>query len=181
VIRDIKIYQEMLTLWGISWTIKIKVKGERSQLNKENTAIKSRPSIEAEEEPPGCTPTPIELDEEPPSTQLTYKDRFFSKVSARDWNDWKWHFRNRITTVEELAKYLPLSANEQTQINLVTSKYPLAITPYYLSLIKTILWQSRQCPVSRKWHRAIWARKTLWKKRGTLLSPDWCTVILTVY
>jgi lysine 2,3-aminomutase len=126
----------MLTLWGISWTIKIKVKGERSQLNKENTAIKSRPSIEAEEEPPGCTPTPIELDEEPPSTQLTYKDRFFSKVSARDWNDWKWHFRNRITTVEELAKYLPLSANEQTQINLVTSKYPLAITPYYLSLIK---------------------------------------------
>jgi lysine 2,3-aminomutase len=104
-------------------------------LNKEMTTLKSRPSIEAEEEPPGRTRTPIELDEEPPSTQLTYKSKFFSNVSERDWNDWKWHFRNRIDTVEELAKYLPISANEQTQIRLVAAKYPLAITPYYLSLI----------------------------------------------
>ncbi len=113
-------------------------KGELFQLTKEMTALKSRPAIEAEEEPPGCTRTPIELDEEPPSTQLTYKNRFFSKVPEKDWLDWKWHFRNRITTVEELAKYLPISPNEQTQIKLVAAKYPLAITPYYLSLINPL-------------------------------------------
>ncbi len=51
------------------------------------------------------------------------------------WNDWKWQFRNRITTVERLAELLPLSAEERAQIRLVTERYPLSITPYYFSLI----------------------------------------------
>jgi len=115
---------------------KVIVKGEYFQLTKEMAALKNRTSIDAEEEPPGrSSRMPIELDEEPPSTQLTYKSNFFRQVPEKDWNDWKWHFRNRITTVEELAKYLPISPNEQTQIRLVAAKYPLAITPYYLSLI----------------------------------------------
>src|SRR4030042_324712 len=97
--------------------------------------MKNRPSGEAEEEPPGFTPNRSEVEEEPPSTQLTYRERFFSHIQDKDWNDWKWHFRNRITDVKELVKYLPLSENEQTQVKLVATKYPLSITPYYLSLI----------------------------------------------
>lgn len=102
------------------------------------TAIKNRPSGEAEEEPPGFATNLTEVEEEPPSTRFTHKERFFGQIQDKDWNDWKWHFRNRITTVEELVKYLPLSAKEQTQIKLVATKYPLSITPYYLSLINPL-------------------------------------------
>jgi lysine 2,3-aminomutase len=90
-------------------------------------------TAEAEEEPPGKTAL-LALEEEPPSTGAQRR-RFFGHILDNFWNDWKWHFRNRITTVDELAKYIPLTAEEQKRLKLVTIKYPLAITPYYLSLI----------------------------------------------
>jgi lysine 2,3-aminomutase len=78
----------------------------------------------------------VDEEEEPPSkSTLTIKERFLANVPEKDWNDWKWQFRHRITSVEELAKYIPLSSKEQTQINLVIKRYPLTVTPYYLSLI----------------------------------------------
>jgi lysine 2,3-aminomutase len=84
------------------------------------------------EEPPSSRLT----NEEPPGKRFaSKKNRLFDNVSAEDWNDWKWHFRNRITTVDGLAHLIPLSKEEQTQLRLVTTRYPLAITPYYLSLI----------------------------------------------
>jgi len=62
-------------------------------------------------------------------------ESLFGNTCRVDWEDWKWHFRHRVTTVDELAKHIPLSPREQTRLRLVTRKYPLAITPYYLSLI----------------------------------------------
>jgi lysine 2,3-aminomutase len=90
-----------------------------------------------EEEPPSKAITRREAkEEEPPSSGFaSRRNRLFNHVSASDWNDWKWHFRNRITSVKELARFIPLSDKEQSQLRLVTAKYPLAITPYYLSLI----------------------------------------------
>jgi len=89
-------------------------------------------TVEAEEEPPGET-TLLTIEEEPPSTSA--QRRFFGHIPDSLWNDWKWHFRHRITTVEQLARYIPLTAEEQAKLKLVTIKYPLAVTPYYLSLI----------------------------------------------
>jgi lysine 2,3-aminomutase len=90
-------------------------------------------TAEAEEEPPGETAL-LALEEEPPSTGAQRR-RFFGHIPDSLWNDWKWHFRHRITTVDELARYIPLTSEEQAKLRLVTIKYPLAITPYYLSLI----------------------------------------------
>jgi lysine 2,3-aminomutase len=90
-------------------------------------------AAEAEEEPPGKTAL-LALEEEPPSTGAQRR-RFFGHIPDNLWNDWKWHFRHRITTVDELARYIPLTAEEQAKLRLVAVKYPLAITPYYLSLI----------------------------------------------
>jgi len=89
-------------------------------------------TAEAEEEPPGATAI-LNLEEEPPSTSA--RRRFFGHIPDSLWNDWRWHFRHRITSVEQLASYIPLTAEEQANLKLVTIKYPLAITPYYLSLI----------------------------------------------
>ncbi len=92
--------------------------------------------FEEEEEPPGSGATREAIEEEPPSIcSRAGKERFFAHVPEKDWTDWRWQFRNRITSVEELARYLPLTLKERAQIKLVTATYPLSITPYYLSLI----------------------------------------------
>jgi len=78
-----------------------------------------------------------ELDEEPPPSKRGKENRarLFGAISDQDWNDWKWHFRNRITSVEHLTRFITLTAREQAQIKLVSLRYPFSVTPYYLSLI----------------------------------------------
>ncbi len=50
------------------------------------------------------------------------------------WNDWKWQVRNRIRSVGALRECFPgLSLNPA--LAQVSAKYPLAITPYYASII----------------------------------------------
>ncbi len=58
-------------------------------------------------------------------------------ASSRDtlWNDWRWQIRNRIRTLEQLSAYLP-GLSERADLKAVISKYPMAITPYYASLIR---------------------------------------------
>ena len=100
--------------------------------------IESEKAAQVADEPPGTNAVRHSVeDEEPPSLPIikTGRNRIFASVPEENWNDWRWHFRNRITKVEELAKLVPLSAQEQRNVELVTKKYPLAITPYYLSLI----------------------------------------------
>jgi lysine 2,3-aminomutase len=97
--------------------------------------LESCTNKETEEEPPGKSAVSDSLDEEPPSTTPSSRHRFFGQIPNIIWDDWKWHFRNRITTLEQLSQFIPLSAYEQAQLQLVTARYPLSITPYYLSLI----------------------------------------------
>jgi lysine 2,3-aminomutase len=106
-------------------------------MTKTVTTIENQTPDEVEEEPPGSTnPLDKVAEEEPPGSNVDFsRGKFLNQVTGDCWNDWKWQFRNRITTIEELARYIPLSAEEQAQLRLVTIKYPLSITPYYLSLI----------------------------------------------
>ena len=110
--------------------------------------MKKSPAIverRTEEEPTDNTAVRIEVEEEPPGrVALKNRTRFFGHVSDENWNDWKWHFRNRISSVEELIRHIPLSAKDQEQIRLVTTKYPLSVTPYYFSLID---WSNPDDPV----------------------------------
>ncbi len=102
-----------------------------------SSSIKAETLIQAEGEPPLGNLFFNNEEEEPPSKRglLTIKEKHFGHVPAKDWDDWKWQFRHRITTVEELAKYLPLSSIEKSQLDLVINRYPFSVTPYYLSLI----------------------------------------------
>ena len=89
---------------------------------------------EIAEEPPSGTTRVLAENDEPPSSVVT-TDRLFASVSPENWCDWRWQFKNRITSVEELSKHLHLSDKQQARLRLVSLKYPFAITPYYLSLI----------------------------------------------
>ena len=54
---------------------------------------------------------------------------------GEEWNDWRWQMRRRISTVEELGRYLHLSAAERTQISAAGAQYRWSVTPYYVSLM----------------------------------------------
>ncbi|MBP1722288.1 MAG: lysine 2,3-aminomutase [Deltaproteobacteria bacterium] len=74
-------------------------------------------------------------DDKPPSHSRLTVPQMFRGVTASQWNDWRWQFRNRITTVDQLNRYLPLTADEKAALALTVATYPMAISPYYLSLI----------------------------------------------
>ncbi len=51
-----------------------------------------------------------------------------------DWQDWQWQLRNRIRSVPRLQEYFP--ALDPAGIPAAAAKFPLAITPYYASLMR---------------------------------------------
>ena len=57
--------------------------------------------------------------------------RFFT---ISEWNDWKWHFRNRIRSVKGLADLLGVPVASLSTWEAVLKVYPVVISPYYLSL-----------------------------------------------
>jgi lysine 2,3-aminomutase len=87
------------------------------------------------DEPPGKNIIVESIEDEPPSSIATGRYWFFWNVPENSWKDWQWQFRNRITSLEQLIQLIPLSIEEQAQIKTVIKRYPLSITPYYLSLI----------------------------------------------
>jgi L-lysine 2,3-aminomutase len=56
-------------------------------------------------------------------------------VSFAEWNDWKWQFRNRVRSLRQLASVLNRSIASLAACGPVLRTYPMAITPYYLSLL----------------------------------------------
>lgn len=72
----------------------------------------------------------------------------WSEVSDRDWNDWRWQLRNRVTSLEQLERFLPsMTASERAGARLAKSKLAMAVPPYYFSLIDP---DDEHCPVRRQ-------------------------------
>lgn len=66
---------------------------------------------------------------------MATKRTIFTDIPDEQWNDWKWQIANRIETLEDLKKYINLTAEEEEGVKETISKLRMAITPYYLSLI----------------------------------------------
>ena len=66
---------------------------------------------------------------------LDRKKEYFPNVTDEDWNSWHWQVKNRITSVEDLEKYIELNEEEKGIIGNVLGQFRMAITPYYLTLI----------------------------------------------
>ena len=63
------------------------------------------------------------------------KNGLFAEVPAEQWNDWNWQAKNRITTLQDLKKYITLTPEEEQGVEKCLATFRMAITPYYLSLI----------------------------------------------
>lgn len=76
-------------------------------------------------------------------------DEFFKQydvASQHDakWQDWKWQFKNRITTTAQLERLISLSEQEKKDIEGCLKRFRMAITPYYASLIDP---KDPNCPI----------------------------------
>ena len=65
----------------------------------------------------------------------TRRRQLFPDVSDEQWNDWHWQVSHRISDVDTLKKYLPLTLEEEQGSRKALEHFRMAITPYYLSLI----------------------------------------------
>jgi lysine 2,3-aminomutase len=73
---------------------------------------------------------------------------FWREVSENDWNDWRWQMKHRITTVEQLEKFLPtLTPEERAGAQLSNTKLALGITPYFFNLIDPA---DENCPIRQQ-------------------------------
>jgi len=59
------------------------------------------------------------------------------KIAISQWKDWRWQLKQSISKIETFEKLLDIQFEplEKRKIELTLKKFPLSITPYYLSLI----------------------------------------------
>ncbi|HTB83569.1 MAG TPA: KamA family radical SAM protein [Candidatus Sulfotelmatobacter sp.] len=73
---------------------------------------------------------------------------FWRDVPENEWNDWRWQMKHRISTVEQLQKFLPtLTPEELAGAQLANHKLALGITPYFFNLIDPV---DENCPIRRQ-------------------------------
>ena len=72
---------------------------------------------------------------------------FWKNVSEREWNDWRWQLRHRITTLEQLKEILELTPEEAEGIKHSKGRLALAVTPYFASLMDPV---NPNCPIRRQ-------------------------------
>jgi lysine 2,3-aminomutase len=64
-----------------------------------------------------------------------FRKRFFPNTNPVEWNDWQWQLRHRFTDVGALEQIVQLSPDERAALTHPFRRFPVAITPYYASLL----------------------------------------------
>ncbi|MDI7259902.1 MAG: lysine 2,3-aminomutase [Thermodesulfobacteriota bacterium] len=72
---------------------------------------------------------------------------FWKKVSEREWNDWRWQLRHRITTLDQLKEIIELTSEEIEGIKYSKGRLALAVTPYFVGLMDPA---NPNCPIRRQ-------------------------------
>jgi lysine 2,3-aminomutase len=70
----------------------------------------------------------------PPCEERVFKT-FAIEKTLPDWQDWKWQFRNRITSLDKLKEYICVTPEEEKAFQAAGKNLPFAVTPYYIDLI----------------------------------------------
>ncbi len=68
----------------------------------------------------------------------------FADISKKNWNDWKWQLKNRLTSVDDVIKHLDPSKKIVEGIKVATEHFRMAVTPYYASLVDI---NASYCPI----------------------------------
>jgi lysine 2,3-aminomutase len=68
-------------------------------------------------------------------------------ISEKEWNDWRWQLRHRVTKLEQLQEILQLIPEEIEGIKQSKGRLALAVTPYFVSLMDP---SNSNCPIRRQ-------------------------------
>jgi|TARA_B110000438_G_scaffold303211_1_gene363724 lysine 2,3-aminomutase len=71
----------------------------------------------------------------------------WSTVPAKDWRDWRWQLKNRITSLTEIERLIDLTPEERVGCGFAENKLKMAITPYFFNLIDG---DDPNCPIRRQ-------------------------------
>lgn len=80
----------------------------------------------------------------PPKVYFPFKDsprarafrkKHYPEISLLEWFDWRWQMQNAIHDVATLDSIISVSENERQAMTKLSGGLPVAITPYYASLI----------------------------------------------
>ncbi|MGK5632081.1 arginine 2,3-aminomutase [Streptomyces sp. URMC 123] len=86
-------------------------------------------------------------------------------IPAERWNDWHWHMRKRITTVDKAREWFRPTPEEEKAIAGAAGKYRWSITPYYASLMDPY---DPRCPIRQQ---AVPAPGELLEFAGAEIDP----------
>lgn len=75
--------------------------------------------------------------EEDVHDRKVFREKWFPRAGIEQWNDWKWQIANRIRCGADLRGMFSLSPAEERALAKSQSRFPVAITPYYASLLDT--------------------------------------------
>ena len=64
-----------------------------------------------------------------------FRKRYYPDISSSEWNDWRWQIGHRLKHVQDLERILYLTEEERTALRLSRTTLPMAVTPYYASLL----------------------------------------------
>jgi len=70
-----------------------------------------------------------------------YRMLYHPEVSDREWDDWRWQLRHRLTEADEFERLADLTDDERQALRLKGAMLPAGVTPYYAALIR---WQSAE-------------------------------------
>lgn len=90
---------------------------------------------------------------------------YWKGVSEKEWNDWRWQLRHRITTLDQLKELIDLTPEEIEGIKHSKGRLALAVTPYFASLMDP---KNPNCPIRRQ---AIPRVEELHLSKNDMLDP----------
>ena len=66
---------------------------------------------------------------------VAFRREFYPLVGDAEWNDWRRQVRYRLQSLEDFDRVLQLSPDERSALSGGGGMLPVAVTPYYMSLL----------------------------------------------
>jgi lysine 2,3-aminomutase len=88
--------------------------------------------------------------EDPPGAKPPHpspRPSIWAEVTEKEWNDWHWQIRNRITKLEKLQQVSELTPEEIEGVIGASKALRMAITPYFVTLMDP---HDCNCPIRRQ-------------------------------
>jgi len=78
------------------------------------------------------------------SRQIEVAEQLDNKATLSNWRDWRWQLKNAITDIDTFETLTGIEFSDEIRPDLLKTlnKFPLSVTPYYLSLIDPENWET---------------------------------------